>query len=150
MAWLLPHTRTIGGINFDVHSLLFAAMAVLVGTQSIQFWVFAKIYGMREGIVPPDPWFRSALVIATLEKGLIAGGLLLLLGLALAVFALGSWGAVGFGPLHSTETTRVVIVAATSIVLGFQLIYGSFFVSVLEIRATRTLIDDPGPTPRAM
>ena len=53
MAWLLLGPLTIGGIGFDIHTLLYAAVAVIVGVQSIQFWIFGKIYGMREGIVPP-------------------------------------------------------------------------------------------------
>jgi hypothetical protein len=43
-----------GIIGFDVHTLLYASLAVVVGFQSMMFWVFAKVYGMRERIVPPD------------------------------------------------------------------------------------------------
>jgi len=143
MAWLLPHTRTIGGISFDVNSLLFAAMAMIVGMQSMQFWVCAKIYGMREGIVPPDPWFRSAMVMATLEKGIGAGAVLLLVGLGLALYAVGVWNEVEFGPLRPTETMRIVIPAATAIVIGVDLIYGSFFISVLDIRGRSRVAVEP-------
>lgn len=90
MAWLLPQPRVLGGITFDIHTLLYASVAVVVGFQSMLFWIFAKIYGMSEGIVPPDPWFRSAVRVITLERGLIGGGLLLLIGLALGFYALGS------------------------------------------------------------
>jgi hypothetical protein len=54
MAWLLPQPRQLGIIGFDVHTLLYASLAVVVGFQSMMFWVFAKVYGMRERIVPPD------------------------------------------------------------------------------------------------
>ena len=55
------------------------------------FWIFAKVYGMRERIVPPDPWFRSLMSVVTLEAGLIVGATLLLGGLGLAAYALGTW-----------------------------------------------------------
>jgi hypothetical protein len=59
-----------GGVGFDIHTLLYAAVAVIVGVQSVQFWIFAKIYGMREGLVPPDPWFSSLNArVARLEYG---------------------------------------------------------------------------------
>ena len=59
-----------------------------------------KIYGMREGLVPPDPWFSSLInSIARIENGLIEGGLLLLIGLGLGFYAVGSWGGAGFGKL---------------------------------------------------
>jgi glycosyltransferase involved in cell wall biosynthesis len=134
--WLLPHQRRVAGVAFDVNSLLYAAVAVLIGFQSMQFWVFAKIYGMREGIVPPDPGFRRIIAGARLETGLVAGGVLMLVGLALGTYALGTWNAAGFGALRPSETMRLVIPSALLILLAFQTIYGVFFISVLAIRAT--------------
>ncbi len=138
MAWLLPAARQVGTIMLDIHTLLYASLAVVIGAQAIQFWIFTKIYGMREGIVPADNWFRSWIGIATLERGLIAGGLLIVLGLVLGAEALGRWGEKTFGLLQPSETMRLVIPSATAILLGFQVAYGSFFISVLEIRASRT------------
>src|SRR5207302_10108016 len=37
--WLLPGPRKIGGVVLDVHTLLFGAMAILIGFQSIVFAV---------------------------------------------------------------------------------------------------------------
>jgi glycosyltransferase involved in cell wall biosynthesis len=139
MAWLLLGSLTIGQIGFDIHTLLYAAVAVIIGVQSIQFWIFAKIYGMREGIMPLDPWFSSlTAMVVRLEYGLIAGGILLLVGLGLGVCAIGYWGGVGFGALNPERTMRLVIPSAVAIILAFQTVYGAFFVSVLDIRASRT------------
>ena len=147
MAWLLPQKRVLGNVGFDVHTLLYASLAVVVGFQSMMFWVFAKVYGMRERIMPPDPWFRSLMSVLSLEAGLIVGASLLLGGLGLAVYALGAWGAEQFGALSYPETMRLVIPSSTAILLGFQIIYSAFFVSILEIRASRpvqeTLPDRP-------
>ena len=41
----------------------------MIGVESVQFWIFAKIYGVREGIVPPDPLFRSIMRAASIEAG---------------------------------------------------------------------------------
>ena len=98
---------------------------------------FAKVYGMRERIVPPDPWFRSLMSVVTLEAGLIVGAALLLGGLGLAAYAFGTWDAERFGALSYPETMRLVIPSSTAILLGFQIIYSAFFVSILEIRASR-------------
>ena len=103
----------------------------------MQFWFFVKLYGMREGIVPPDPHFRTTFKAITLENGLIAGGLLLVLGLGLGILAVGSWQGEAFGALLPSETMRLVIPSATAILLGFHMAYGGFFISVLEIRTSR-------------
>jgi glycosyltransferase involved in cell wall biosynthesis len=145
MAWLLPHAREIGGIGFDIHTLLYAAVAVVIGFQSMLFWIFAKIYGMREGIVPPDPWFRTAVGFFTLESGLIAGAGLLALGVALGAWAVGRWSIAGFGELSPSDAMRLVIPSATAILLALQTVYGCFFIGLLEIRATRPVAEQPEP-----
>jgi hypothetical protein len=154
MTWLLLGPLTIAGINFDIHTLLYASVAVIIAIQSIQFWIFANIYGMREGLVPPDPWFSSLITsVARLEYGLIAGGVLLLVGLGLGIYAVGFWGGVGFGALNPERTMRLVIPSAVAIILAFQTAYGAFFISVLEIRASspksQAASNPPTPTVRA-
>jgi glycosyltransferase involved in cell wall biosynthesis len=140
MAWLLPGPRTIHGVSLDIHSLLYASLAVTTGFQSMQFWTFAKVYRTREGIAPWDAKFASVISLATLEVGLITGSVLSLLGLGLGVYAVASWDMVGLGALRPTETMRLVIPSATSVLLGFQVIYGAFFLSILEIRSPHPIL----------
>jgi hypothetical protein len=152
MAWLLPGPRPVGPVTFDIHTLFYASLAAVIGVQSVLFGVFAKIYGMREGIVPPDPRFRALVSRWSLELGLAAGGVLLAAGIGLAVYALGTWSAGDFGPLSATRAMRLVIPSGTLILLGFQLAFAAFFVSVLEIRASRPVPAEPqalGPAARA-
>src|SRR5262249_12423041 len=80
MAWLVQAPRQVGDVPIVIHTLFYAALAVVVGFHSMLFWVFAKNYGMREGILPPDPKFRAMTRVVTLEVGLIAGAVLLLCG----------------------------------------------------------------------
>jgi hypothetical protein len=137
MAWLLPGPRRVGAVTFDIDTLFYASLALVVGFQSMLFWVFVRIYGAREGIVPSDPWFRSIVGVYTLEAGLICGGAMLLGGIALGCYALGSWNAENFGALSATQAMRLVIPSGTLILIGFQTASSGFFISVLEIRATR-------------
>src|SRR5215510_9486646 len=44
--WLSPRQRTIAGIGFDIHTLLFAALAVIIGFQAINFAVFTKVFAI--------------------------------------------------------------------------------------------------------
>ncbi len=124
-------------MTFDIHTLYYASLAVVVGFHSMLFWVFAKIYGMREGLVPPDPWFHRAMRPVTLETGLITGGVLLVLGIGMGAFALRAWSTAEFGALQIEHTMRLVIASGTAILLAFQVGYGAFFISILEVRAQR-------------
>ena len=149
MAWLLPQPRPVGAVTLDIHTLFYASLAVVIGSQSVLFWVFAKIYGAREGIVPPDPWFRSVITIFTFEAGLICGGALVLAGLGLGFYAVSVWNAENFGPLSATEAMRVVIPSGTLILLGFQIATSACFASLLEIRATRPAAESSERLPSA-
>jgi hypothetical protein len=62
------------------------------------------------------------------------GGVLLLTGLTLGIYALSAWGSTQFGALSPEHAMRLVIPSGTAILLAFQIAYGAFFLSVLEIR----------------
>jgi glycosyltransferase involved in cell wall biosynthesis len=135
MAWLLPEPRMIAGITFDIHTLFYASLAVVVGFHSTLFYLFARLYGMREGLVPPNERFLRLTGALTLETGLLAGAILLLIGVGLAVVALSAWSRTAFGVLSPETAMRLVIPSGTCILLAFQTAYGAFFLSVLEIRS---------------
>ena len=50
--WFIPGPRSLGSVTFDLHTLLFGAMAVLIGFQSIDFATFSKVFAIREGLLP--------------------------------------------------------------------------------------------------
>lgn len=130
---LLRGPLPLGRITLDVHTLLFAAVAVLIGFQAVSFAALSKFFAIRAGLRRPesgfDDWFRHV----TLESGLISGTVLVILGLVLAVGAVGIWGERGFGPLPTGETLRWVIPGALCLVLGCQMILTSFFLGVLRL-----------------
>jgi glycosyltransferase involved in cell wall biosynthesis len=132
--WLLPGPRTVGSITFDVHTLLYAAVMVLLGFQAISFAVFAKIFAITEGLFPADPRFTKLFRVVTLEVGLAVGGVLILLGLAGSWYAFSAWAERWFGPLNSGEVLRLIIPAVVSLTLGLQIVFSSFFLSVLGLR----------------
>jgi hypothetical protein len=132
-AWLMPGPQTLGGVTFDVHTLLYAALAALIGFQSVAFATFTKVFAITEGLYPPDPRMVKMSRYATLEAGLITGGLLIVLGLGASVWALSSWGAQSFGPLDPSKTLRMVIPAFVSLALGCQIALSSCFLSVLGL-----------------
>src|SRR5882724_6440562 len=53
--WLLPAPRPVGGVTFDVHTLVYAAAFVMLGFHAIAFAVFTKMFAISEGLLPPDP-----------------------------------------------------------------------------------------------
>ena len=143
MAWLLPGLQRLGPLGLDIHTLFYASLAVVVGFQSMLFWLFTRIYGEHAGIAPADPRLRAITHIFTLEAGLSCAAAMLLAGIALGCYAIGFWGANDFGGLAPTETMRLVIPSGTLILLGCQTATSAFFISVLEIKGRH--VDERAP-----
>lgn len=133
-AWLLPGPRQVGAVTFDVHTLLYAAITILLGFQAIAFAIFTKLFAISEGLHPPDPDFEQIFRYVNLENGLIVGGTLAATGLVTSIYAVKVWGAHNFGPLDFSHTLRIVIPAVLCLTLGVQAIFSSFFLSVLGMR----------------
>ncbi len=131
--WLLPGPRTVGHVTLDVHTLLYAAAAVLIGFQSVAFAVFAKVFAISEGLLPPDPRLNRLFRYATLEVGLTAGGALIAVGALGSIWALNLWGARSFGELEPSRVFRIVIPAVLALTLGCQVVLSSFLLSVLGL-----------------
>jgi glycosyltransferase involved in cell wall biosynthesis len=123
-----------GGVTFDVHTLMFASLAILCGYQSILFALFTKIFAISEGLLPEDPRMNGFFEVVNLEKGLIFSLIVLLTGLTLLLVAVNQWRLTDFGLLDYSKTMRLVIPGATLTALGFQTILSSFFASILGLR----------------
>jgi len=134
MAWLLPSQRSVGSVTFDVSTLLFFALAVVAGVQAVYFFLTARWFGISEGFLPDDPRIRRLLGRGMPEVGLIVGGLLVLGGLALSLYALATWNDSGFGRLDYPHTLRIVIPGATLITCGVQTVLSALFLSILGLR----------------
>ncbi|HXX23335.1 MAG TPA: glycosyltransferase family 2 protein [Terriglobia bacterium] len=131
--WLLPKPGTIGNIGFDIHTLLYAFVAIELGAQFVAFAVFAKVFAISAGLLPKDARLSRLLRYVTLEAGLVVGALLTLAGLCGSVLAVSDWGRANFGMLDASHMLRLVFPSVFSLMLGVEVICGSFFLSILGL-----------------
>jgi hypothetical protein len=134
MAMLMPGPRQVGGVVFDIHTMLYAAMGAIVGFQIITFALFSKVYAMKIHLLTKDEQQEKILKLFTLERGLILGIAFCLVGLLASVYAVFTWGSVSFGPLEPVLMMRITIPSLTCLCFGIQMIFASFFLSVLDIK----------------
>jgi glycosyltransferase involved in cell wall biosynthesis len=132
--WLLPKTGIIGNIGFDIHTLLYAFVAIELGAQFVAFAIFTKVFAISVGLLPQDSRLNRLLRHVTLETGLIVGALLTLAGLGGSALALSNWGQASFGALNPSIMLRLVFPSVFALMLGVQIICGSFFLSILGLR----------------
>jgi glycosyltransferase involved in cell wall biosynthesis len=124
----------IGGITFDIGTMVIASMAMVLGYQLVAQAFYAKVFAVGEGLLANDPHFAGLFGRWNLEKGCVLGSLLTLVGLVVLGSAVLAWGEKGFGPLDPTVNLRRLIPGATLTILGLQTIFSSFHLSVLGLK----------------
>jgi glycosyltransferase involved in cell wall biosynthesis len=136
------------GVNFlgrewDLHTLIGSSLLVIVGSQVVQFGVFGRAYAAYY-LDEHDRLFDRLRDRLRLEHGLLAGGLVLLGGLAVCAVIAGIWIDRGFGELREQ---KLAVAGLTLVVLGIQIIFGAFFLSLLGLRRRSRESDAPGDRP---
>ncbi len=118
------------GRAWGLHALIGGALLMIVGTQVLALGLCAHAYGtyfMGER----DPWFDRMRARFRLEHGLLLGGLFVLIGLVLGGIIVGTWISHGFGSLADEH---MAVVAATLLIVGIQIFFSSFLLSILGLR----------------
>jgi len=136
-ALVTPGPMSVGSVTFDVDTLVGASAAVVIGFQAILFWLFTQVYAGAEGFLPEEPKVQRLLGKLSLERGLILGGALGVAGLVGLIFSLVYWHGRGFHALNYEHSLRLMIPSVTALIVSWQLILGTFFLSILGVRHTR-------------
>ncbi len=128
-ATVLAHVDVLGR-RWEVHTLIGGSLLLIVGTQVVTLGLCARAYGIYF-MGERDPWFEGMRRRYRLEHGLMLGGLIALLGTAILAAIVVEWVRLGFGSLSEE---RLAILAATLLVLGIQVVFASFLLSILGLR----------------
>jgi hypothetical protein len=118
------------GREWDLHAMIAGALLMIVGSQVVGLGICAHAYGTYF-MGDQDPWFDRMRARFRLEHGLLLGGAIALAGLAIAVAIFITWADRGFGELSET---RLAVLAATLLIVGIQIVFSSFLLSILGLR----------------
>jgi len=124
------------GRVWDVHTMVAGALFMVVGTQVVALGLCAHAYGtyfMGE----KDRWFDQMRARFRLEHGLLLGGAIALAGVICGGVIVGIWIHRGFGGLEEQRLTTLAILAATLVIIGIQIFFSSFLLSILGLRRSR-------------
>ncbi|MEZ4457099.1 MAG: glycosyltransferase family 2 protein [Gemmatimonadales bacterium] len=124
---------SLGRATFDVNTLLFASLGIILGYQSIVFAFMTRVFGTVEGFMPEDPRLTKLYQVLNLERGLVLGLLATLAGFGFLAAAVAIWVEADFGQLDYARVMRIVIPGVTLAALGVQTVLSSFFFSILGL-----------------
>jgi glycosyltransferase involved in cell wall biosynthesis len=118
------------GRPWELHTMIAGSLLMVIGAQVLTLGLCARAYGTYV-LGEHDPWFDRMSSRLKLEHGLLAGALVMLVGLVMVGVIVVQWGQQGFGELSEE---RLAVLAATLVIVGIQIFFGSFLLSILGLR----------------
>lgn len=134
LAALAPGPLPLGGHAWDVHAMVLASLCAILGGQVLTLGLSAKAYSYRHRFDPHDRLIRRFYRVFSLERGLVCGLVLFGAGFAINAGILKTWLDADMGPL---DAVRPALAAATLMILGTQIAFASFLLSILDIGPER-------------
>ena len=134
MILLANQPIVIAGAQFDVHSMLVALAAIVLGSQTVLSFLLAYQYATDQGVLPSSPRFDAFLKFKSLERAVVVGGLIFLSGLTGLVISALIWAGTNFSELDTSRMMRLVIPSVAAMIVGVQLATAGFVSSVLELK----------------
>ena len=135
----------IGQTYFGVHYMVLGSLLTVLGTQITTTGVFAKAYSHATRLYAPDRTLRLVSRHFSLERGLVLGAILFVIGFLIDATILVRWLASGRTTL---DAVRPALQASTLMIVGAQLVFSAFFLSMLSL-PTRDRPTPHLPTPDA-
>ncbi|MBI4541224.1 MAG: glycosyltransferase [Gemmatimonadetes bacterium] len=129
---LLPGPIRLPAFNVDYHFMFVGGALAILGMQLVLLGIYAKTYALVHDPEFADPWIRRFHLRYTLERGVALGGLLFGAGFIIDVGILAHWAVRGFGVLFAV---RPAVLALTFMVLGAEIVFAAFFLSLLRAPA---------------
>ncbi len=121
-------------VSLDVHTLVVACFAILMGAQLVMFSALARRYTVMEGVLPTSRGSQTLILGLTLETILQGALVLLLAGSAGVAWAIYGWAQSGFGPILYNNVMRLLVPSMTAIAVAIQLGASGFLASVFTLR----------------
>jgi glycosyltransferase involved in cell wall biosynthesis len=119
------------GFRMDFHWAILGSLISLVGYQIVLVNFFAKTYAIAMGTREEDRLMRRAFELLTLERVLLLGAVVTLVGLGMDAIVAIRWLRTDLGPLV-TGYTRLFVIGSTLVALGIQTMFNAFFFSILR------------------
>lgn len=130
---------SINGVALDIHTMLYAAGAIVLGVQLVVFSLLARAVGVLKRLLPLDGPLTRFLRVFTLERGILSGLALGLIGLGLAAYSVDSWIHTRLGALDPAVMMRVAIPSVTLMLSGAEIVFASFLLGFIDVRLPETV-----------
>jgi glycosyltransferase involved in cell wall biosynthesis len=134
MALLAGRPLIVFGARLDVHSMLAALAAIVLGSQTVLAFLLSYQHATAQGVLPSSPRFDAFLRAKSLERAVLVGGVVFVLGLLGVVTSAWIWAQTSFGDLDVSRMMRLLLPSVAAMIVGAQLAGAGFLSSILELQ----------------
>jgi glycosyltransferase involved in cell wall biosynthesis len=124
----------VDGVGFDIHTMLYAAGATVLGVQLVLFALVARTIGVVKNLLPMTPTLARFLRVFSLERGILLGLSLATTGLGLAIYSVASWAHARLAAIDPVTMMRVAIPSVTAMLAGAEIVFASFLLGFIDVR----------------
>lgn len=135
-AFILSSPIIIKNIEFDVNTLIYTSISTIIGFQLILYYIITIKYAEKTKFIPSTNMSKKLIKI-TMNKGILIGAILVLIGIIGSIVAVHIWSSTGFGNLIPNKMLRLTIPMLVLFVCGIQLMFSSFLLGILEINVKK-------------
>ncbi|OIO61526.1 dolichol-P-glucose synthetase [Candidatus Woesearchaeota archaeon CG_4_10_14_0_2_um_filter_33_10] len=125
---------SVSGFNIDIHFMLLGSLITMLGYQIINLGLCARTYAITIGFEKHDKLIDFIAKYINLERGIILGLGVFLVGFFISLRILINW---VHGNFSSMDEIRNIIFSMTILIVGVQTIFSSFFLSMLLVEKDR-------------
>ena len=126
----------VDGVGFDIHTMLYAAGATILGVQLVLFALLGRTIGVLKNVLPMSAPLARFLKVFTVERGILTGLTLGLVGLGLAAYSLENWAHTRLTALDPATMMRIAIPSVTLMLAGAEIVFASFLLGFIDVRAS--------------
>lgn len=105
----------------------------MLGLIMLSFSIITRVFTYNTGLLPKRPFLFNLFKYFSLESGLSIGFLLIVVGMIIIIRAINLSYSPGFESIGFAQSVRLVYGACLSILMGGQVIFTSFVLSMLGI-----------------
>ena len=124
----------INNVSFDVHTMLYCVLMVILGVQTVSFSIITGAYARIVKLYPINDNFLERFFTLQFEKGVVTGIVLFLTGIIISVVGVLAWMKTGFGSLLPASMLRLLLPAVLTLSIGWQIIFTSFLIGIFQIK----------------
>jgi glycosyltransferase involved in cell wall biosynthesis len=135
LIWLTTGPKFVGGHFVDYHFMFVASLLTIVGFQVLLTGFYAKAYAFTHRFAPDDRMIQLFYRYFSLEEWLLGGFVIFLIGLGIDIAIFGTWVQHHYRDLFAV---RPALLSLTLMVIGIQLMFSSFLLSILNINSDAT------------